>query len=153
MTQVNDLEFVTTGENDWQVATVAEASLGRQGHPVDAMGQRTGAVGLDGDALTGHFFEASDEILIDPQRRLATREHDERSGGVAHHLLDNLGQRHQRALFVPRVTERAMQVATAQPDEHAGSACVIALTLQGVEDLVNFVHFRLQVLGLRWIYP
>ena len=92
LTQVNDLEFVATGENDWQVATVAEASLGRQGHPVDAVGQGTGAVGFNSDALARHLFQASDEILVNPQRRLAAREHDERGIGVLHHLLDDLGQ-------------------------------------------------------------
>ena len=33
-----------------------------------------------------------------------------------------------------------MQVAAAQPDEHAGGTRVVALALQRVEDFVNFPH-------------
>ena len=140
LAQIDDLEFVAAGEHHGQVAAVAKACFGRQGHPVDAVGQGTGAVGLDGDALARHLLESRHKILVYPQRRLAAREHDKRSPRVLHHLPDNLGQRHHRALLVLRVTEGAMQVAAAQPDKHAGGTRVVALALQREENLVNFVH-------------
>ena len=33
-----------------------------------------------------------------------------------------------------------MQVAAAQPDEHAGGTRVVALALQRMEDFINFPH-------------
>ena len=140
LAQIDHLEFVAAGEHHGQVSAVAEARLRRQGHPVDAVGQGTGAVGLDGDALARHLLESRHKILVYPQRWLTAREHDKRSPRVLHHLPDNLGQRHHRALLVLRVAEGAMQVAAAQPDKHAGGTRVEALALQREENLVNFVH-------------
>jgi len=140
LAQIDDLEFVATGEHYGQVAAVAKACFGRQGHPVDAVGQGTGAVGLDGDALARHLLESRHKILVYPQRWLTAREHDKRSPRVLHHLPDNLGQRHHRALLVLRVAEGTTQVASAQPDEYAGGARVVTLALQGLEDLVNLPH-------------
>ena len=66
LAQIDHLEFVAAGEHHGQVAAVAKACFGRQGHPVDAVGQGTGAVGLDGDAFARHGLEAVHKILVDP---------------------------------------------------------------------------------------
>ena len=66
LAQVHHFEFVAMGEHHGEVAALAQACLGRQGHPIDAARQGMSAIGLDSDGFARHLLEPGDKVLVDP---------------------------------------------------------------------------------------
>lgn len=130
------LEFVAVRYGDGSVL------LRGTGEPIDAQWGIFCAIRFEANHLA-RLVEHIEQRLVELQGRLATRKYnmDALVGSERLHGRQNLARSH---LCVGRkigVTERTMQVATAETDEHRRATCEIPFALQGIENLVDTIGF------------
>ena len=107
---------------------VIEPILGRPCHPVYAVWQGMGAIGLDGhiEACTMQLFH---KRIIHLQRRLTARQHHKTTFAPGTYGIHDVGYSHWLIGGEVSITERASQVAAAEAHEDCGAACVAAFAL------------------------
>ena len=134
----DDLEFVTATEHG--VCPLDKSIFGRERHPIGLWRNRVRAIGFNGYE-SPYGMEFFDERSREEERGLATCDHDVASG-ILCYTLGDLFFRELFSAFVEGVAEVALQVASAQSHENGRRSGPKSLTLQGIEDLIDFHAFR-----------
>ena len=136
---------VLTAVDDFQLVAPPEAHLRgrnhivlwRAGDPVNAVRKRMSAVGLDCN-VSPAGMEGRDEPVRQEKRRFTAGD-DGEERGIFRYCGDNLLRRHESAVLMGRVAERAAEIAARKAHEDGGSAGMVALALQGIEYFADLV--------------
>lgn len=139
---VNHFQLVASVDDEWEGVAAWISALGRECHPVDVVGQRICAVGLDGYVLASVVLYKCHKVVVDEQGWFSAGEYHERGKWILHYCLDDLAFTHHGAAVVVGVAEVALQVAARKADEHGSRASVVAFALQRVEYFVDAFHVK-----------
>ena len=140
LTEINHFQLVAIRQYTGFQVTTFESGFRRKSHPIQIVRQGSRSIGFNGNHLTRLLLQFSYKSLIDEKRRLASRQHNQRSDWILIDCIHNLLQRHHLPCLMLCVTKRTAQVATAEAHEDGRRSAMVAFALQGVEYFVNLIH-------------
>lgn len=123
----------------WLSFEAAHAGLRGERDPIDILREGVSAVRLDSYHGSGGLLKPVDKGRVNVQGGFSAGEHDERGAGTGSRGND-LIVRHQIAGLMQGVAEGAPEVTSGEANEECRDSGVVSLSLQGVENLVDFSH-------------